>query len=296
MTLNYIYKVTNTINGKIYIGKTHYTVANRWSQHISAATVDSHKVDYNYLLHKAIRKYGREAFIVETLEEVTDESILSERERYWITQYNSCILEDGSNGYNMTYGGEGATKINKSKVESLWDSGLGSVQIAKEINSTNLTIKKILLTYKNFDRNENFRRNTGRKVYQYDSDGILIRDFSSITQAATNVGVDPSVISKCCNGEKQSAGGYFWSYSDTAHFSPKKLKTWKKLEVVQKSLDGQTISIYPSMSAAGRAMNKKQTKYIKECCEGKRENMYGYKWEYSVDKLAVAAAEELKNG
>jgi hypothetical protein len=50
------------------------------------------------------------------------------------------------------------------------------------------------------------------------------------------------------------------------------------------------------MAAAGRAMNKKQTKYIKECCDGKREEMYGFLWKYkdNVDDLAQSASQKLK--
>jgi hypothetical protein len=44
-------------------------------------------------------------------------------------------------------------------------------------------------------------------------------------------------------------------------------------------------------------MNKKQTKYIKECCEGIRHSMYGYKWKYEneyVDTLAQREADKKK--
>ena len=47
MTLNYIYKIVNKINGKIYIGKTTYTTTHRWIQHISASTTNKEKKDYN---------------------------------------------------------------------------------------------------------------------------------------------------------------------------------------------------------------------------------------------------------
>ena len=114
--MNYIYKITNKINNKIYIGKTTHTVQYRWNQHTSASFTDKNKLDYNYLLHKAIRKYGKENFSLEILEEVEDEKVLSEKEMYYIKLYNSCVLEDNANGYNMTYGGEGPNKINKEKI------------------------------------------------------------------------------------------------------------------------------------------------------------------------------------
>ena len=55
----------------------------------------------------------------------------------------------------------------------------------------------------------------------------------------------------------------------------------QKYKIIQKDTNGDIIEIFPSLAAAGRAMNKKQTKYIKECCEGLRKEMYGYIWEYT---------------
>lgn len=97
--MGYVYKITNTINGKQYIGKTMGTIENRWNNHIKGA-----KGNYNSKLSNAIRKYGENAFKVSILEESENELYLFEKERYWINQANSF----GENGYNLTEGGEGA--------------------------------------------------------------------------------------------------------------------------------------------------------------------------------------------
>lgn len=280
MTLNYIYKIINKTNGKIYIGKTTYTIAYRWTQHISAATSDKEKDDYNYLLHKAIRKYGADNFIVEVVEEVEDESKLSSREMYWISHYNSCILEEDSNGYNMTYGGEGASKINKQKIFELWTQGYGSLEIAKQTGHLAFSIRKILDTFEGYSKEIDFARNTGDIVFQYNENGELINSYPSIAYAARQVGVDPSMINKCCHGKKQSTAGFFWSFSAEQKFEPQKLKTWRAYKVGQYTLEDELVCEYNSLSEAIRAMGKKQSKYIKECCEGKRKEMYGYVWKY----------------
>lgn len=80
--MNYIYKITNKINQKIYIGKTRYTPSYRWSQHVYAALKAKDKEEYDYLLHRAIRKYGVENFLIEVIEEGQDESLLDDRENF----------------------------------------------------------------------------------------------------------------------------------------------------------------------------------------------------------------------
>lgn len=184
MTLNYIYKIVNKVNGKVYIGKTTYTIECRWIQHISAATSNREKNDYNYLLHKAIRKYGVDNFTVEVIEEVEDKTKLSSREIYWINYYNSCILEEDSNGYNMTYGGEGVSKINKQKIYQLWNSGFGSLEIAKQTGHRSTSVKNILETLEGYSKEIDFARNTGNIVFQYNEDGKLINSYPSISYAA----------------------------------------------------------------------------------------------------------------
>lgn len=297
MTLNYIYKITNLINKKVYIGQTHNSVAYRWSQHVSDALSNKYKQGYNFLLHKAIRKYGKDSFEVEIIEEVEESGDLSNREQFWINFYHSCILEENANGYNMTYGGEGSSKINKYELYKLWLSGKGSLEIAKLTGHSDISVRNNLQTFEDYDKELDFARNTGTKVYCYNDKGELICSYPSIAYASKKVGVDPSVISKCCNKVKNSAGGYFWSYKSDAHFEPQNLKRWNKYRIVQLSLNNEKIAIYDSLSAAGCSVNKKQTKYIKECCDGIRADMYGYKWKYEneyVDDLAQTAAARLQ--
>ena len=267
------------------------------NEHIAASFANSEKKDYNFLLHKAIRKYGSSNFTIEEIEEVPDETKLSEREQCWIAFFHSCVLEENSCGYNMTYGGEGSSYINKCEVFSMWKEGYGSVDIAKRMGHTPQSIKNVLATFECYDKEVDFARNTGVIVYCYGANGKLVAQYPSIAFAAKKVGVDSSLINKCCNKIKKSCGGFFWSYSSEEKFSPSTLKTWQQLQVIQLSKDGEIVAEYESMSAAGRAMNKKQTKYIKECCEGKRKEMYGYLWKYKkdyVDDLAQNASSMLK--
>lgn len=107
--MGYIYKITNKVNNKIYIGKTTKTIEYRFSVHIKNA-----KKHINRYLYDAMNCYGYENFYVEEIEEC-DESILNEREIFWIKYYNST---DPKIGYNMTIGGDGGdTWTNNSHKE-----------------------------------------------------------------------------------------------------------------------------------------------------------------------------------
>ena len=74
--MGYIYKVTNTVNGKLYIGQTSRTIEVRWREHIQDAFGRNNKGFF--ALHRAIKKYGKDAFKIEQIEEC-DSSVLDER-------------------------------------------------------------------------------------------------------------------------------------------------------------------------------------------------------------------------
>ena len=93
----YIYKITNKVNGKVYIGLTTVSVEKRWKNHISA----SKKCKRH--LYLAMRKYGVDNFKVEVIDETDNLERLGELERKYISEYNST---DHNVGYNNTYGGE----------------------------------------------------------------------------------------------------------------------------------------------------------------------------------------------
>lgn len=96
-----IYKITNQINGKVYIGLS-VNCIRRWWDHCNKSYNSNKKDDIDKPLYKAMRKYGRENFSFEIVEECEEEK-LSEREIYWISYYNSY-----EKGYNATRGGDRA--------------------------------------------------------------------------------------------------------------------------------------------------------------------------------------------
>lgn len=90
-----IYKVTNKINGKVYIGQTISSLQTRKSQHLYESRKNS------YIFHRAIRKYGFINFSWEVLCICESREELNEMEFHYIKQYHSYMREGG---YNMNYG------------------------------------------------------------------------------------------------------------------------------------------------------------------------------------------------
>ena len=95
----FIYKITNLINNKIYIGSssTHRGLQTRWEEHLKAAR-NSSNPSYNYPLQKGIRKYGIKNFKYEILQEHI--ASLEERfgaERNYIIANNSLTSGQGYN-------------------------------------------------------------------------------------------------------------------------------------------------------------------------------------------------------
>lgn len=93
-----IYKITNNINNKIYIGQTIQDINLRWNSHKSLLRKRTHSNEH---LQSAWIKYGEDNFIFEIIETVNIE-LLNEREKYWIEFYDSTNKDKG---YNLQSGG-----------------------------------------------------------------------------------------------------------------------------------------------------------------------------------------------
>ena len=89
-----VYKITNLLNGKVYVGQTVRTLE---------ARIDQHKRRTKSAISQAIGKYGWENFKVEVLEECETQEELNEREKFWI-KFFDCIAPKG---YNLNEGGRG---------------------------------------------------------------------------------------------------------------------------------------------------------------------------------------------
>ena len=95
MAQGIIYLITNKQNGHKYVGQTTQGMNKRWQQHIQEALRMSDKP-----LHRAMREYGNHNFMIKEIDEC-DETLLNEKEEYWIKQYNTF---ENAEGYNIISG------------------------------------------------------------------------------------------------------------------------------------------------------------------------------------------------
>ena len=94
-----VYRITNLLDGKVYIGKTKNGLLERWENHQEDA-----RRGCSYYFHNAIRKYGSAAFKIEELYQAKTSRELSRMETFFIVLHQSHKPE---NGYNGTLGGDG---------------------------------------------------------------------------------------------------------------------------------------------------------------------------------------------
>lgn len=111
-----IYKITNTITGKSYVGQSIH-IEQRWNEHLRDLRNNKHD---NAHLQSSYNKYGEEAFGFVVIK-ICEESDLDFYEEKYIAEFN-CV----DNGYNLTYGGESASRSQatrdkiKTIVTDLW--------------------------------------------------------------------------------------------------------------------------------------------------------------------------------
>jgi group I intron endonuclease len=212
-----IYKLTNTVNGKAYVGLTTRTVKHRFTQHCRADSV----------IGKAIRKYGKDSFTVETLAKADTLEELEELEIKYIAMYDTF-----KNGYNLTSGGESGKELSEETKQKMSESHKGDKNpmfgkkrtgdVKQRISEGNKGKKRtdehkqrISEAHKNKNESEllkEYRQKTSKPVAQYDLEGRLLQIHKSINEAEKTIGGGRKSIRDVCNGKRNTAGGYIWLF------------------------------------------------------------------------------------
>lgn len=196
--IGYIYKVTNLINGKIYIGQTIQSVKDRWYRHCSKSGIS--QAELNTHFKRAILKYSKENFKIEVLEKC-DSKLLDAREKFYISYFNSY-----ESGYNSTLGGQVGSKPYKTtksvedKIVSLYKEGYSLRNLGREFNLDKTTVKGILI------RHEVTLRSTRTyKLSQEDRENIIkgISNGVSRKDIMNKYSISKSYLSQLITGNRR---------------------------------------------------------------------------------------------
>lgn len=283
--MGYIYKITNSINDKVYVGQTIRPIEKRFVQHINDSR--KYKEKSNIKLYNAMNKYGTDKFEIELLEEC-DKEVLNEREIYWID-----FLDSFKNGYNSTGGGKGRLRDDDESVMDLWDKGSIVSEIVKATGHSQEYVIQVLDRHgvHQNERNQRAYKSQSSKVkvpvYQYDLDGNYVGEYASIWDAEKETGINHGCINGVLCNAHYSAGYYQWRRykADNIGKCPHKFCGTAK-KVHKYTFDGDYVCSYDSITKASVAVGLKSILPIRRACKDKNRVSAGHRWSYEkVDKL-----------
>lgn len=298
---------------KYYVGITSLDVYYRWGK-------DGNGYKTQQLFYRAIQKYGWENFIHIVVIENLSKNDACELEKLFIQQLKS---NNPEYGYNISNGGSTPTlgfhhteyakkkisenssipvdqyDINGNLIKS-WSSmreaekacGSDGSSIAKCCKGIYKTSKGFVWRYKgeSFDKYSLKKYSQPKqriKVKQYSKDGMLLKIWDSITEAAQELKLSTSSITGCCKGKKghKSAGKYVWRYIDD-DFHKYNIDNEHIKRVIQYDMDGKIINHFDSIVSASKNTGVSKSN-INMCCLGTVKTAGGYIWRYESDNEKI---------
>lgn len=197
-----VYKITCLVNGKVYVGATEKSAEERFKAHWYARRNPQCQ---HRSIYQDMNSFGRDAFIVETVESGLPSDEAAFREDYWIDKLRS----DGYTLYNELGGGGSIqlTEDRKEEIIRMYKEGLGTKKIAKLVKRDRKTVRRILC------RKEVKTRFPSKSIF---SKEVLCIDtgviYHSIGEAAKKLGLNPGNIFSCCSGKYKQTGGLHFRY------------------------------------------------------------------------------------
>lgn len=212
--MGYIYKITNTINNKCYVGQTLNDVKERWRQHKKKST------NCRYLKHAFI-KYGFDKFKFELICICFDED-LDRYEIEYIKKFN-CLVP---NGYNLKSGGLGGGRHNQETKDKIGKALKGRKHIYSNGVNPNIGRKhkfesknkiSIALTGRKLSEEHlrNMKDNGNKKILQFNLTGKLLNVYKSGKQAANKNNTTNAGVSMVCNGKRIQLKGFKYKFEDS---------------------------------------------------------------------------------
>ena len=227
---NCIYMYKNKINGKGYVGQT-VNFNKRHKEHISAMTNENND-EYDYPIHRALRKYGLDNFKVEILKEnLNTQCLLNFYECYYIKKFN--LLCKNGKGYNLSDGGSNGNPYAGKTEEEMEETKRKISESMKGENAPWYGKHLSESAKQKMSEAHNGENNSRAKcVVQYDKQGNIIKIWDYAKQVTEELNINQSHIVACCkfweigcnkeewfkthkNYPYKSCGGYIWKYADT---------------------------------------------------------------------------------
>ena len=240
----YIYKITNKANGKMYIGQTNGTVSARFNRHIKLSATN------NEVLYRAIRKYGVDNFIVETIDTANSKVQLDDKESFWIEKLKTFIGFIDCKGYNMTLGGDGRKggSLSQETVikikEMLRDTNLSCADIGNKFNISGRNVSSIHEGYiYGYINVENYTHGSKRDIAlrgeRSPNTDFITEDVIKIKEVLRDTNLDYKEIAEMFDTNSNIIGriyrGERWEWLEVDGFIPKmprdnKFKKVKKMK------------------------------------------------------------------
>lgn len=280
-----IYKITNIINNKCYIGQTN-NVQRRFAEHKRESQKTNPKDSTAKILYRAIQKYGLENFNFEVLEENVEH--YNEREKYWIEYFDSY-----NNGYNATIGGEEPPIFQgeqhhlavhtQETVNYIIDSLLHTNKTPQEIaQETDYDISSILRINRGISWHQDgldypLRQLSIDKAHER---ALLIIDDlmnTKMTQReiANKYGVGRSTVTAINTGQNNRMKGINYPIR-----GQKENRQSKSIQMIDKNTN-EVLQEFVSVAEAVKALGDPGARAaIQLCAAGGTLSSHGYKWKY----------------
>lgn len=260
-------------NGKKYVGITKRSPEERW-----------HKDGSGYkgqVVYDAIIKYGWDNI----KHEILKDNLTEQQAQYYEKEYIKALGSHTTvNGYNCTWGGEGANTFNDEAIYNCWLKHPSLDYVANLFECNKDTVRKVL------DRQGVSKVGRGSKVLmhkvnQYDLAGKYLATYESYKAAAKAVDGSDSSIRRCVKGQQGSYKKFLWRDYEgniTNLVITKKISTnsgTPAKRVEQYDLSWNYIQTFDSIAAAARSLDKPHgNAVIIEACKEGRDYAYGYYW------------------
>lgn len=275
-----IYKITNNINNKVYIGQTIKKIEIRWEEHKrnSIYRNNGNEKFKRSKLYSSMNKYGLENFSIEIIEHVKEKIKMDEREIFWIKFYDSF-----NNGLNLTLGGESGCLGYKHTKEA-----------KEKISQNNRTRKITEETKKRISELAKIRYNDcpekhprSKKILKVDFNKNIIKEFVNIDLAAKEENVDEAAIRQAVNGAKKGASchNYFWCEKlEDLKIDKNNLNTTFYDYVQKDPITKEIIRVFNSSKEIKQHFAAKEISGVFKVIKGKQKTAYGFFWEKVLKK------------